>query len=111
MSAINPEDGTYDSQLYAREKNAVPPFGRAGAFGMSDGVVPGAAVVANGCVAELGWFETIADRGTAVGFVANRETLGSVVVDEAVVNLTEPDDPVAIDDAWLGEVAWRAPRT
>jgi len=79
---------------------------------MSDGVVPGTAVVANGCVAELGWFETIADSGTAVGFVANRVTLGSVVVTKGVaVNPAEPDDPDAIDDDGLGEVTWRAPRT
>jgi len=78
---------------------------------MFDGVVPGTAVVANGCVAELGWFETIADRGTAVGFVANRETLGSVVGAKTVAEATEPDDPVAVNDTWLGEVAWRAPRT
>ena len=76
------------------------------------GVVPGTAVVANGSVAELGWFETITDRGTAVGFVANRETLGSVVVTKGVaVNPAEPDDPDAINDDGLGEVTWRAPRT
>lgn len=76
------------------------------------GVVPGTAVVANGSVAELGWFETITDRGTAVGFVANRETLGSVVVTKGVaVNPAEPDDPDATNDDGLGEVTWRAPRT
>lgn len=78
---------------------------------MFDGVVPGTAVVANGSVAELGWFETITDKGTAVGFVANRETLGSVVVTEGVaVSLTERDDPDVIDEG-LGEVTWRASRT
>lgn len=37
------------------------------------GVAPGVAVDANGLVAELGWSETMAVRGTAVGFVASRE--------------------------------------
>lgn len=80
---------------------------------MVDGVVPGTAVVANGCVAELTWFETIADRGTAVGFVANKETLGSVVVAEGKgVNAvpTEADDPETANDNGLGEATWRAPR-
>jgi hypothetical protein len=31
-----------------KKKKASPPFGRAGAFGMFDGVVPGTAVVAKG---------------------------------------------------------------
>jgi hypothetical protein len=91
---------------------------------MLDGVVPGTAVEASGNVAELGWVETMTDRGTAVGFVANRETLGSVVVTEgAAVTPAEPDDddndegsdaeddPDAPDVTGLGEVAWRAPRT
>jgi len=86
---------------------------------MLDGVVPGTAVVARGSVAELGWVETITDKGTAVGFVDNRVTLGSVVVFEgAAVTAAEPDDdteddPGALDVTGLGEVtevAWRAPR-
>jgi len=55
---------------------------------MSVGVAPGGALECNGFVVTVGWLEMIDDRGTAVGFVANK-----VKVMLGVVEFAEPVVP------------------
>lgn len=97
-------------------------------MGKKVGVAPGIAVDANGRVAELGWSETITERGTAVGFVARRENEKEGVAEGVPVagpatavdpGPTPAPDPVATpgtdavpagaDDAPLAAaIIWRA---
>jgi hypothetical protein len=77
-------------------------FGRGGAFGIEDGVVPGTAVLGRGIVAELGWSELMTDTGTAVGLVASNEKLTTGVDEDktgAPVVVAAGTNDVAADDA------------
>lgn len=68
-------------------------------------------------VAELDWFGTISDKGTAVGFVEAKTTVGGAVVEFAPLLVGgEPDNEVEPEGVAEGlalpervvEVAWRS---
>jgi len=75
-------------------------LGRGGAPETPVGVDPGAGVVAKGFVAALGSFDTIEDKGTAVGFVACNETdgMGNVLLAVTLPLAVPPALPLTLTE-------------